>query len=404
MITGSQTGAPALASWHSWLSGAGTLLGAVALVYVLIAIVAVLRPRRRRALPAIWPPVTILKPLCGAEPRLYQCLRSFCEQAYPCFQIVFGVRDPADPATAVVRRLQREFPDLDLALVVSAARHGGNHKVNNLINMLVRARHEYLVIADSDISVPPDYLARVVAPLLDERVGIVTCPYLGRPLPGRWSALLAEFINGWFTPSVFVAALLGSRDFAFGSTIALRRRVLHGIGGFEAIADQLADDYRLGELTRRQGLATVLSEVMVSTCASEPTLRDLVRHELRWLRTIRTVRPGGYAAAVITFPLPLALIGGGLAGLHGPAVALLGFTAGARIVLHFLLRTGAISWARLVLSPISDIGAFVLWCRGFGGGRVRWRQASFRVKADGSVYATRPVLDEALTGTPLEHD
>ncbi|HTY51316.1 MAG TPA: bacteriohopanetetrol glucosamine biosynthesis glycosyltransferase HpnI [Steroidobacteraceae bacterium] len=385
------------------MSSLGTLLGIVAAAYAVTALIAVLRPRRRWTAPGAPPPVTVLKPLCGAEPRLYECLRSFCEQAYPQFQIVFGVRDAADPATAVVRRLQREFPRLDLTLVVNAARHGGNHKVNNLINMLARARHEYLVLADSDISVPAGYLARVVAPLSDERVGIVTCPYLGRPLPGPWSALLAEFINGWFTPSVFVAALLGSRDFAFGSTIALRRRVLHGIGGFEAIVDQLADDYRLGQLTRRQGLLTVLSDVTVTTCASEPTLADLVRHELRWLRTIRAVRPGGYVAAVVTFPLPLALAGCLLAGFQGAAPLLLAFTAAARIVLHFLLPGGAGLLPGLLL-PVSDIGAFLLWCRGFAGGRVRWRQASFRVRSDGSVYASRPVLDQALTGTPLEHD
>ena len=403
MITGSETGAPALASWHFWLSSAGTLLAAVALAYTLAAVIGVLRPRRRWAVPAALPPVTVLKPLCGAEPGLYESLRSFCEQVYPRFQIIFGVRDGADPATAVVRRLQREFPQLDITLVVSAARHGGNHKVNNLINMLARAQHEYLVLADSDISVPADYLARVVAPLLDERVGIVTCPYVGRALPGPWSALLAEFINGWFTPSVFVAALLGSRDFAFGSTIALRRRVLHGIGGFEAIADQLADDYRLGDLTRRQGLITVLSDVTVTTCASEPTFSDLIQHELRWLRTIRTVRPGGYVAAVLTFPLPLALIGCLLTGFQETASMLLALTAAARIVIHFSLRTQAALLPGLLL-PMSDIGAFLLWCRGFAGGRVRWRQASFRVRSDGSVYASRPVLDRALTGTPLEHD
>ena len=140
----------------------------------------------------------------------------------------------------------------------------------------------------------------------------MTCPYVGRPLPDLWSQLGAQFINGWFVPSVFVAALFGSRAFAFGATIALRREVLDAIGGLPAIADQLADDYRLGELTRELGLRTVLSEVVVETVVEERSLQDLIGHELRWLRTIKAVRPVGYSLAFVTFALPVALIGVGV--------------------------------------------------------------------------------------------
>ena len=179
------------------------------------------------------------------------------------------------------------------------AQHGSSGKVSNLINMMPLARYDYLVIADSDVRVAPDYLARVVPPLLDSEVGIVTCPYRGCPGRGTWSLLESAFINDWFMPSVYVAALLGSRAFAFGATIGLRREVLARIGGFISIADQLADDYRLGELTRRMGLRTVLSEVVVGTVVDECSLDDLVRHELRWLRTIRAVRPLGYALLLL---------------------------------------------------------------------------------------------------------
>src|SRR5271168_5284222 len=167
------------------------------------------------------------------------------------------------------------------------------------MNMMTLARHDFLVISDSDVRVPRNYLSRVVGPLLDQDVGIVTCPYRGNPRKGLWSLLGSLFINDWFIPSVRVAAMSGSRAFAFGVTIGIRRQVLARIGGFAAIANQLADDYRLGELTRQLGLRTVLSDVVVETCVDERSFGDLVRHELRWLRTIRAVRPLGYSLSFI---------------------------------------------------------------------------------------------------------
>jgi ceramide glucosyltransferase len=285
-----------------WLIRCGTGLAALAMSYSITAWRAVRRQiRAPRVAMSDAPPVTVLKPLCGAEHAIYECLRSFCEQDYPRFQIVFGVSDSDDPAIAVVRRLQREFPGRDLKLAIDGRQHGSSPKVSNLINMMALARHDYLVIADSDVRVTRGYLAKVVAPLLDPRVGIVTCSYRGWPRAGLWSLLGCLFINEWFTPSVRVAAMAGSRSFAFGATIAIRRQVLASIGGFEAIANQLADDYRLGELTRRMGLRTVLSEVVVETCVDERNLDELLRHELRRLRTIRAVRPAGHALCFITF-------------------------------------------------------------------------------------------------------
>ena len=258
--------------------------------------------------------MSILKPLCGAEPETYACLRSFCDQAYPQFQIVFGVCDANDPALGVVSRLQREFPQIDMAVAVDHSQHGSSRKVSNLINMLPLARHEYLVVSDSDVRVDPDYLAQIIGPLLDDGVGIVTCAYRGCPRRGLWPLLGSMFINEWFLPSVRVAAMAGSRAFAFGATIALRRAVLERIGGFTAIANQLADDYRLGELTRRLGLRTVLSEVVVDTWVAEGSFGELVRHELRWLRTIRALRPSAYCFCFITFGMPVAALGALLAG------------------------------------------------------------------------------------------
>jgi ceramide glucosyltransferase len=265
---------------HPWLSACGTALAAVVMGYMIAAAIAL---RVRRAPPAAAlasaPPTTILKPLCGAEPGLYEHLRSFCEQSCDDLQIIFGVRDHDDPALGAVRRLQQEFPHLDLQIAANPAQHGSSRKVSNLVNMMALVRHDYLVIADGDVRVGRGYLERVIAPLLDQRVGIVTCLYHGSPRPGLWSLLGSMFINEWFMPAVRVAALFGSRSFAFGATIAVRRETLSRIGGFTSIADQLPDDYRLGELTRRKGLRTVLSEVEVQTCVEETGPAALAAHD-----------------------------------------------------------------------------------------------------------------------------
>ena len=370
-----------------WLDASGCAIAVLALSYTLIACFAVRFPTRTgTGTSASQPPVTILKPLCGAEFELYDSLRSFCEQRYPHFQIVFGVREADDPAVAVVQRLQGEFPALDLQITIDPTQRGSSRKVSNLMNMMPLARHDFLVIADSDVRVAPDYLAHVVAPLLDPGVGIVTCPYRGRPRPGVWSLVGSIFVNEWFMPSARVAALFGSRAFAFGATIAIRKDVLIGIGGFAAIANQLADDYRLGELTRRKGLRTVLSDVVVETCIDERSLADLVRHQLRWLRTIRTVRPAGYAFSFISFSVPTAALGCLLAGGSNATLPILALTGATRLMIHFAVCKPSLPIWRIWVVPFTDTLAFGLWCWGFLTRRVQWRQVRYRVARDGSAH------------------
>src|SRR5262249_45550558 len=201
------------------------------------------------------PPVTILKPLHGTEPDLYANLASFCRQEYPApVQVVFGLADPADPAAGIVRRLIADFPDRDLELVINARRHGANAKVSNLINMQPVARHETIMIADSDIVIPPDYLINVAANLGQLGVGLVTCPYRGVGATGFWSRLAAAGIDYHFLPNVLVGLKLGLATPCFGSTIALTRTALTKLGGLQSAADQLADDYALGMAARRAGM------------------------------------------------------------------------------------------------------------------------------------------------------
>ncbi len=285
---------------------------------------------------------------------------------------------------AIVERLRRERPHLDIQLSIDRKQHGGNRKVSNLMNMMAHAHYDVLVLADSDVRVQRDYLARVVAPLNDEHVGIVTCIYRGCPRPGLWPLFGSLFINDWFIPSVRVAAMSGSRAFAFGATIALRRDTLSIIGGFHSIANQLADDYRLGELTRRAGLCTVLSDVVVETMVSDMTLRHLVQHELRWLRTIRTLNPLGYRFLFLTFSLPIAALGNLLAANSMVTIGMLMMTVVTRALIHTSTRAPRASLVGMLLLPGRDVLSLALWSWSFVTRRVRWRDSHFDIAHDGS--------------------
>jgi ceramide glucosyltransferase len=372
----------------------GVLLTAVAAVYALLTMaVTALHRHARPGFPGAAPGapgVSVLKALCGAEPGLYFQLRSFCRQNYPTFQLVFGVREADDPALPVVRRLQAEFPALDISVIVEGALHGCNNKVSNLINMLPYARHGWLVMADSDITVPADYLARVTAPLSNARVGLVTCAYFAAPATSARlaSQLAAQFINQWFMPSVLLSAAFGARNFVSGATIAMRAEVLEAIGGLPRLADLLADDYRLGELVRRHGLTVHLSELAVETTSEEADMAALCRHELRWLRTIQSSQPLGYACCFPSFSLALALAGVLIARAQPATLWLFGITALARIVLHYFVTSGG-TWQRtrqLALLALRETLLVVLWAWSFWRREIVWRDQRYGIGQDGTLY------------------
>jgi len=371
-------------AWASVLCYAAAAFGCV---YALVAIWAVrgfVRPAAAQA--PSYPPVTILKPLHGTQPNLYADLAGFCAQDYPAaVQIVFGVDDPDDPAIAVVHRLAANFPDRDLSLVVNALRHGENRKVSNLINMVGAARHQILVVSDSDISVAPDYLADVVAGLQQPGVGLVTCPYYGKPAAGIWARLAAGAVNYHFLPNVLVGLKFGLARPCFGSTMALRKSTLATIGGFEAVVDQLADDYVLGALVRRAGLAVcVLNRAVAHDCV-ESSARQLLRHEVRWARTIRCVEPLGYLGLGVTHPLPLALLGLAFGGL-GPAALIAVAAVACRLALQseidhaFDLHDDSF-W----LEPLRDILSFVIFVMSYCGRDVEWGGHRYGLRADNSL-------------------
>jgi ceramide glucosyltransferase len=370
-----------------------TVLAALALgaalastVYWLYALGAISGFRRRpRPLARTLPPVSVLKPLCGAHPGLYESLRSFCDQDYPDVQIVFGVRDPADPAIEVVQRLMHEFRARNLKLVVNERGVSINPKVANLVNLSESAEHEVLVVADSDIRVGPEYLRTIVAPLADPSVGLVTCLYRGGGNARGWGALGRLFIDDWFFPSALVSAA-GTMRHAFGATLAFRRAELEAIGGFDAVGAYLADDYMLGARIAARGGRVVLSPYLVETRVVEQSFRALFFHELRWSRTMRAVRPIGYFFAAVTYGFVWSALALALSGAAWPAVAGAAAHVAARLAVHVAARralgtreTAPAAW----LLPVRDLLSLVLWAASFMGRTVRWGRHRFVVDALG---------------------
>jgi ceramide glucosyltransferase len=343
------------------------------------------------------PPVSILKPLKGVDPEIWESLCSHCEQEYPEFQLIFGVGDPGDPAIEVVRKLQAKYPRLPIELIVCDRVLGANIKVSNLVQMLPAASHEILLVNDSDIHVPADYLRKAIAPLADASVGLVTCLYRGVAGPTLGSRLEALGISTDFVPGVLSARFLEKGlHFGLGSTLAFRRRDLESIGGFEAFLDYLADDYELGRRIALTGKKVELSTATVVTFLPAYTLRQFFRHQLRWSRTIRDARRLGYAGLLFTFGLPWALATLITAQAAAWAWALLALTfavrlgigfVAAEVVLHDrkIFRSDALR--NILLLPLRDLMAPLVWAASFMGNRIHWRGDSFLLK-DGKLIRT----------------
>jgi len=345
---------------------------------------------RRLQRAAAFPSVSILKPLHGAEPGLFENLASFCTQDYPGpVQLVFGVADPDDPAVAVVERLRHAFPGTMLDLVIDSRRHGSNPKISNLVNMAATLRHEIIVLSDSDMRVPVDYLSLVVGELQRPGTGGVTCLYHGVPAAGLWSRLAALGIDTHFLPGVVTGLALGLAHPCFGSTIALNRGTFDAIGGAGAFADQLADDHAMGEAVRARGLSVTVPSFTVAHLCSEDSFRSLWAHELRWARTIKSVDPAGYAGSAVTHALPLALIAWTLSG-GLPALALAGLAVAARIVLcQRLERSYGLPRHPYALIPLRDLLSFTVFVASYLGHGVNWRGHLYELVADGTLTADR---------------
>ncbi len=374
-----------------WLGRVLMALAAASLIYTLLAWVASARYRRARrrelaSAPGFAPPVSILKPLKGADPALAEALRSHCRQEYPGgFELLCGVAAPEDPAAGIVAALRAEFPALPIRLVLCPERLGASGKVSTLIQLARQAQHEFLLISDGDILVAPGYLARVMGGFQDASVGLVTALYRGRPGRSLWSRLESMTISTDFQPGVLTALLLErGLHFALGSTLALRRTALTAIGGLEPMVDRLADDYEMGVRVARAGFRIALAPVVVETAVPEYGWQAFLAHQLRWLRTVRDSRRLGYLGLLFTHPVALALLAALATGFSFWSLWLLVLALLLRLSLAMQTGVATLGDRALLgdmwLLPVRDVIAFALWLASFASNRIEWRGQHFLLR------------------------
>lgn len=366
------------------------VLGCAAVLYQVLVLIAALRyhfTRRIAPAPHAFSPVSILKPVHGLDPHFWEAIRSHACQDYQEFEILFGVNDPEDPAIAQIERLQREYPQVRVRLIRTRTK-APNGKVGTLIDLAREAQYPVWLVNDSDIEVPAGYLKRVTAPLARPDVGLVTCLYRARSSSpaGAWESL---GIAVDFMPSVLVARLLGVREFGLGATLVFRAGDLRRVGGFEALASYIADDYQLAKQITRLGTSSFLSDVIVDTHLDRAGWRGVWNHQLRWARTIRVSRGGGYLGLPLT-----------QAGLWAALAAAAGQWRLALVLAAIRIFSGTASgawvignrpvWAAFLLIPLWDLWAFAVWVAGLAGNRVLWRGGRMRLLSDGRIATNGP--------------
>ncbi len=329
-------------------------------------------------------PVSVLKPLAGADEGLDQNLRSFFEQDYPDFELLFAVREPSDPAMGVVEKLRSEYPRVPVRLIVTGEPPYPNAKVFSLARMVAAARHDLLVMSDSDIRATPDMLRVVASEFQDERLGLATCPY--RAVPGRsfWSALEAIGMNTEFLAGILVARIIEGMKFAVGPTIVVRRAALLSIGGLDRVKDFLAEDFVLGKFVAESGWRVILSSYVIEHHIGSQGFRANARHRLRWMRSTRRSRPSGYLGQVFTNPLPIALLLVAAAPSWWPALLVTAlFRALAAWAVAGWVLHDSLTARRWWLVPVQDLVSFAFWLAGFFGNTIQWRGRTYYLRADG---------------------
>ena len=359
----------------------------IAALYQLLALIAALVHHRSSAdrgshtRPA---GISILKPVYGRDPGFYPAVRSHALQRYPEFEILFGVHTPDDPASADIRRLIAEFPALSIRLIVCPS-ETPNAKVGTLADLASAARYPLLIVNDSDITVPAGYLEDVTAPLSDPAIGLVTCLYRAEAhdWPSRFEALA---VATDFAPSTLVAPWFGVSEFGLGSTLVFRKTDLERIGGFQAIADYLADDYQLGCKLHSLGLRNVISKVVVSTRLSAESWNSAWRHQLRWARTIRLSRGGGYAGLPVTFATLWAFVAAAF-GFWPAAFGLLLIRLAMALACGALVLGSADVWKYFYLIPVRDLWGVAVWATALFGNTVEWRGRRLRLDREGKIVA-----------------
>ena len=362
-------------------------LAIVPLVYYLVAIFAALRfflRERARHFPSYTPPVSLLKPVRGVDFASYENFRSFCTLNYPEYEILFCVNEMGDPAVPLIRRLEREFPERRIEIFSGAEQIGTNRKVNNLVLLAKKARHETLVQSDGDVRVGPEYLREVVAPLSDSAAGVVSCFYRGIAQTNFWAEMEAVGAASDFFAGALVANLPGEVTFALGASVATTKTWLDKIGGYQAMADLLADDYEIGNRVHKIGGKVLLSRETVWTMYPAQSFVGFWQHQVRWARTVRLVRPASFLGLIFTHGLPLAILG----VIAAPTPLTRAGILGAYVVLRLLMAWVVGIWGvhdevlsrKLWLVPLRDAIHFVVWLAGFTSNRVTWGGTEFEIE------------------------
>ena len=357
------------------------------LVYCVLTIVAAVKYRRVAPLgrTGSLPHISILKPLAGVDEGLEENLRSFFEQKYENFEILFAVRCPLDPAIEVAERLRRRYPSIPSQLIVTGEPPYPNAKVYSLDRMLAAAEHDLIVMADSDVRVDPLLLATLAAEFGDPGVGMITCPYRAAPGPSFWSTLEAIGLNTEFIGGVLVARILDGMRFALGPTIAARRETLAAIGGFDAVKDYLAEDFVMGKRAAELGHGVILSTYVIEHRIGSQGFAANCRHRLRWSRSTRRSRPRGYVGQVFTHPLPLALLLWATGAQWWPVVVWTGvFRAAAGVATAGIALRDPMVARLWWLMPVQDVASFLFWLAGFFGNTIMWRGRRYYLRRDGS--------------------
>lgn len=358
-------------------------LAYAAAAYQILAIVAALSHLRRTSLPVpLLAPVSILKPVHGSDPGFYEAIRSHALQDSADFEILFGIGEPDDAARPQIERLMREFPGVSIRVLVCPTK-APNRKVGLLMDLEREARYPVLVVNDADISVAPHYLREVTGPLADPHVGLVTCLYRAEThdWPSHFEALA---IATEFAPSILVAPLFGVSEFGLGSTLAFHKQDLEAIGGFGAVADYLADDYQIGRRLHRLGRKNVLSHLVVSTRVASGSWGGAWRHQLRWARTVRLSRAGGYAGLPVTFAT-LWAIAAACGGLWWTALAVLLIRLVMAVTCGCFVLRSAVVWKYLYAIPLRDLWGVCVWVAGLFGKTVEWRGRKLRLDPQGRI-------------------
>ena len=323
------------------------------------------------------PPVSILKPVRGLDPDAYENFASFCTQDYPEYEILFCVGDSEDPEVALIEQVISAFPQRKIRILFGSGRTAANDKVAKLVRLVEEAAYEYLVISDSDVRVEPDYLRRIVAPLADPKIGAVTCFYVPTKDTSWIQRLQDVGMLSDFYPGILVAKQLDGVKFALGPTIGTTRTRLQAFGGYAALENRPADDLLVGRLIAHQGYEVELLPYSISTVPDYQSLRDLFHKRLRWITVMRHMRPWGHLGLVFTLGLPWALLAVAVRPTPAVAAAYLGGYALLRAAMTAVVGAWGLrqrgTWRKMLLVPVWDGLAFLIWLVSFTRRSIRWR-------------------------------